>query len=632
MKSEQTKQQYLSAKKEYVNLLKSTKQEYFKKVLESSNNKNRTVWQLVRTEMASATTIDKISLKIDGEVVSEQSEVAEAFAKYFSSVNIMSINDHFGGNLSTSCTTSSLSNDNFFLFPVLAQEVEMVIKGLKNKNSSGMDMISVKVMKSLAPFISEHLAYLINLSVTSGKFPSVLKTAKVIPVHKKNDADDISNYRPISLLSCLSKVIERIIYDRMLNYLNKLSVITSCQHGFTVNRSTETAACELVDCVHGNLDDGLCVAGLFFDESRAFDCLNFNFILDKLYNLGFRGVFLKWIESFLTDRWLYARVGQHDSSKYAVRMGVPQGSVLGPLLFTLFVNDLPNNIVTCYPALTDVKIILFADDTSFIVSAATMEELRDKCKLLVECFTEWCHKNCIILNVNKTDVVLFNARDSDRRLVLSLQSGELKSSDCVRFLGLQVDSGLGWHQHTDTVCRKLCSAYFALRRLKPVLSLDSLMNVYFSLVYTHLKYCVVVWGGTSVSNAVFIAQKKIIRMIFDLKPRESCRPIFVQNNLMSLPSLYIYDCLLYTKKNIHLLKKCSQFHEYNTRNKETICIPKHRTSRFENSPTYSGMKLFNHLPDRLKVLDYKSFKQNIKKILLERCFYSNHEYFSSSIG
>lgn len=208
--------------------------------------------------------------------------MSEVFGSYFSSINIISVLKHFGANQSRSCTTRSLTDNNFYFFPVEPEEVNSVMKNLKNKNGNGLDMIPVKVLKILAPHISKHLSHLINVSVSSGTFPSLLKTAEVIPIHKRNAVDDVNNYRPISLLSSLSKVIERLVYDRMLKYLDKYSFITTCQHGFRIGRSTESAACDLINFVYSCLDDGIFVAGLFFDQSRAFDCLSFNFILDKL--------------------------------------------------------------------------------------------------------------------------------------------------------------------------------------------------------------------------------------------------------------------------------------------------------------------------------------------------------------
>lgn len=631
LRTSDSREVYKTAKSEYSQLIRRTKSNFNKNIILTSENLNKTVWHMVGHELGKDSgKFKSLSIIQNGERVSCPKLLAEAFGKYFTEVNKQSILDFYGNDISKNCTTQKLLNCSFYFFPVTADEVLSIIRSLKNSKSPGLDYISARILKSVAHSISEHVAHLINSSVSAGIFPSILKQAKVIPVHKKNAEDNIANYRPISILSQLSKVFERIMHHRMSEFLTRFTVLSEKQHGFRVGRSTQTACTEFVEFVYGSLDGGAHVAGIFFDLSRAFDCLQHKFIADKLYQIGFRGIILDWILSYLSNRSIYVHVGEHVSTEYENNLGVPQGSILGPLIFILFMNDLPEYLVEY---LVECILILFADDTSFAIKANSLIELISKCEMVIHLFNKWCRTNSLIMNVDKTQVIRFRLRDSSSvsPLVLSTQGGALRSLECIRFLGLYVDEFLRWNFHIEHLAKKLNRSFYAIHRLKHSLPMDALINIYYGMVNCHLCYNIVLWGGSSGSDRVFIAQKKIIRLIFNLRPQESCRPTFKNFGILTFPSLYILNCLLHVKCNINNLMKCSDFHEYQTRHSSIVCIPRHNTSKYETSPTFAGIKFYNHLPNELKSLDIKTFKKKIRCILADKCFYSTQEFLSDSL-
>lgn len=638
IRSESTYYLYKTAKHSYNNLLRNAKLDFHRNLIDKSTNKNRTVWNLVNTVTGRKSNDQRtIELVVEGVLFDEAKTVAEMFANHFTTVAEISLNRYYNNSLSTSCTTSCMLNNNFFFHPVMDHEVADVLKSLKN--DSGVDFVSARILKLIGPDISRHFAYLVNMSVTTGVFPDLLKKATIIPVHKKGDVYDISNYRPISVLSCLSKLFERLVFNRMMKFLDKFQLLTSAQHGFRSGRSTQTGVLEFVEFVYDCLDNGSYVAGLFFDLSKAFDSISFQFILDKCYNLGFRGVFHDWIRSYLEGRVASVRVQDSSSSKHNLKLGVPQGSVLGPLLFLIFINDLPENLLrlfinkskTCPDLMKILRAILFADDFSLAVTADTLEELQGLCDLLVHCFVEWCYVNAIMINVNKTECVYFSISNNDSTLVIRHSDSIIASKNCTKFLGIYIDRHLKWNSHVDEVCKKLYSSYYALSRVRYLLPLCSLMNVYYSLVFSHLSYNIMVWGNSTETDRVFIIQKRILRMIFNVSPRSSCRPVFLENRILTLASIFILRCLVFAKENEESFVKLSSFHSHNTRNKKILSIPKHKTSKFEMSPKYQCIKLFNHLPSNIKSLNLFKFKKVVKSLLLKKCFYSVNEYYNDSL-
>lgn len=417
--------------------------------------------------------------------------------------------------------------------------------------------------------------------------------------------------------------MERIIFNRMMKYLEKFNIITESQHGFRIGHSTRSAVIEFFQFVQCSLDDGCLVAGLFFDMSRAFDSIAPNFLESKLFNLGFRGVFLKWICSFVSNRKISVKVGHSCSIEHEMDLGVPQGSVLGPLLFILFINDLPKHIKTN-------KIIMFADDTSFIVTAKSLTELTDQCELLINKFKAWCRANALILNVNKTECIKFELRGSN---ILTLKNNYdvLVSTHTTKFLGVIVDSNLRWCEHIAYLSKKLSSSYYAISRLKCLLPLNGLLNVYYSLVYSHISYNIEVWGSSIDFNRVFVLQKRILRLIFGLNSQASCRPYFVEHRILTAPCIYIYRCLLYTKDNVTTYVKLSSFHNYCTRNNEVLSVPRHNTSKFETSTLFQCITLFNKLPVSFKSLNRQNFRREVKALMLRKCYYSVGEYLGDAI-
>lgn len=242
------------------------------------------------------------------------------------------------------------------------------------------------------------------------------------------------------------------------------------------------------------------------------------------------------------------------------------------------------------------------------------------------------HTNALIVNLEKTELLCFQLRNNNNeKLILQYDGIDLIPKECVRFLGVCMDQSLRWCSHIDHISKKLNSSFYAIRQIKDSLPQGTIINVYYSLVYSHLNYCVLLWGNSIESKRIFIAQKRIIRMIFGLDPRTTCKPSFIANKLMTVSCIFLYRCLKYVKENEQNFIKVSSFHDYATRNSETLGIPLHRTSKFETSPLYHCIKIYNHLPPKMKALNPRNFGRVVKDLMFKKSYYTVEEYLSDDL-
>uniref|UniRef100_A0A1Y1LN06 Reverse transcriptase domain-containing protein n=1 Tax=Photinus pyralis TaxID=7054 RepID=A0A1Y1LN06_PHOPY len=481
---------YNLAKREYRRKIKQTKQNYYNNIISNAQNKPKTLWKIVNRETGRQKKRHNIALSEDNTLITNPQQIGHMFGNYFASAASDLTKHRFGDKPTSTVTCSKISNcRSLYVYPVTQDEVTRASESLAKSSSSGEDEITVKVLDHVLTSILPIITMLYNESLAHGIFPSALKTARVIAVFKSGDPTKIENYRPISLLSVFSKLLEKIVYNRITSFVNKFSILPASQHGFRPGKSTESATFDLLTFIYEELDKKKYISVLFFDISRAFDTINCENICYKLQKLGIRGPMLMWIKSFLSNRQLYVDIEGVKSDKFDVTLGVAQGSVLGPLLYLLYVADLPNHV-------TSAKVISYADDTTIAISAKTLECLTSTIKHVDEEFHSWCSANKLVLNANKTVCVNFGRAKQE----LETSSVSLNT----KFLGILIDDDLSWDQHIKNVCKKLNRAYYVLRNLKSCLDINSLVTVYYALAYPHLAYNVVAWGAAVDKNRVFI--------------------------------------------------------------------------------------------------------------------------------
>lgn len=493
----------------------------------------------------------------------------------------------------------------FTLEPTTPEEVYNAVVSLKNSNCYDVYNLNSKLIKAVIDIIVYPLSLLINACFTSGTFPDVLKVTKVIPIFKKGDINNMSNYRPISIIPIFAKIFEVILKARIVKYFEDNDLLNSSQYGFRSNRSTTHAVLTLIDELVSNLEKGNNSIITLCDLTKAFDCVPHSVLLDKFRYYGITGTALRLIQTYLKNRKQCVSVNNSTSDLKTVTHGVPQGSVLGPILFIIYINDL------CY-YMSPSTCILFADDTTLMSSAENFDSLLRLSKETEEKVETWFRANKLLLSPEKTQRLTIS---TNRKLVVG---------NTAKLLGVVLDDSLSWSSHVDLLSRKLSSSIYLFRKLKHLLSSEMLRASYFALFHAHINYAVILWGNSSHAIRIFRQQKQIVRILANIGPKEHCRQWFIKLSILSLPSLFIFVSLLEIHKNVNAYTTNMEIHNHDTRSRNLL-----RTRRFRLATSKRNslnLELYNKLPDRLKTLPYNIFKNKIKRCLLANCYYSVTEF------
>lgn len=610
--------------KTYTNILKKVikkaKQLSSKTQIENSENKTKTTWNL----------INKIMKAPNG-----KQSIFNHFQEGESPAFLNTVNCFFLNACSATVQNSEDSNGslvyikNSFKFkPTGPEEVENVIRRLKNRKSVGIDEIPVSLLKHVAHIISEPLAHIINLSFETGKFPSALKFSIVKPLYKNKGAkNDIKNYRPISLLNNISKIFEKIMHHQITEFLENQRILSDQQNGFRKGKSTTRAIYQTINKIINTLNRRRTAAALCLDLTKAFDSVNHGTMLKKLDACGIRGAELQLIASFLENRWQCTEEVGKDGEKIRsefglVTRGVPQGAVLSPLLYILYTNDITNII-------QNGNIVLFADDKTVIYENSNIQMTKTNIQDDLNKLGKWFNSNSLTLNINKTQLIHFKPKSTES---ISIEYGgvELEGQNSVAFLGVTLDSKLNWEAHVDNVAAKLSQFCYALRIIRDTVCLSASLASYHAYVQSRVRYGVIFWGNSAYADRILILQKRCLRTILKINQRESCKENFTKYKIHTVYNIYIQESVNFVMRNPDLFENHKIEHNYDTRQKQNLRTEIPQFSYLQKNVTFNIIKIWNSLPITLRQQPNKKVEQKIGQLLENRSYYSVEEFFADT--
>ena len=601
---------------------KSLKRNYYSKKIEEYKGKPKDIWKIFK-EVTGSTTVKE---NIEPEDMNQ--EKADNFNTYFATVGKM-----FQEKLGLKPKTTEIKDqETGFKFKEEDEKgIEKLIDRIRSDVATGYCTISARILKDAKPVVVKPLTELVNLSYKTSTYPSAMKPAVVKSIFKnKGTEEDPQNYRPLSILSVISKVFERSAANQIVEYMEHENLFYSDQHAYRKYHSTTTCLTQVTDYAYKEMDKGNIIGIAALDLSKAFDTIDHDLLIRKTMDMKFDAQVVHWIKSYLQDRSQQTKFTNYISKKETVQAGVPQGSILGPILFILFTHDLHRNINSPH-----THVFSYADDTQLVTAGRNYNEVKQNLEEAIRKAKEWYKTNLLHINAGKTEILVIGKPKKLQHLGklsnIIINEGEerkeIEVKENIKILGIYIDNHLSWSKQINDVKRKAYCATKNILRIKDLLPTQAKRKLYDSMITPHFNYCDTLWDGCLKSKSTELQkiQNLAVKAISNSRTQTSSSKILKELRLLPLSEKREVHMAVMAHKTLHgraplpqvqQFLKCLPQHEHNTRaaTQATFMYQKHRHSKIETSSIYRAMKIWNNIPIKLRnITNQNTFKNSFQE-------------------
>ena len=617
---------YKKARNNVTAQIRQAKRTFVSRNVESAGKNVKKIWSSLRNLFPAKKNIsDSITcIKVQDRLLKGQ-ELTNAFNDYFSTIG-KTLHDTFAANQSEpNIHASPTPQEHMFKFrDVLPSEVENILRSLSIDKATGPDNIPAKLLKPITAVITPLLTHILNCSLRNGVVPSQWKCARVTPIYKSGDRTSLENYRPISVIPIFAKIMEKVVYIQVHDYLTENEILSDCQSGFRPLHSTESALLNVTEKCLDAMDKGDFVCLAMIDLKKAFDTVDHSLLLNKLRMYGFNHLPLKWFQNYFDERYQYTSVNGYTSDRNLMVCGVPQGSLLGPLLYTIFVNDMPNYVNYC-------NIALYADDTCLYTSTKDPHTAVRNINKDLENLSDWLHKNKLMINSKKCEAMFVGSaqrlkkkQNTIENLNIYINDTKIRQVDSCKYLGVIIDKNLQWKLHIEHVQKKVVKHMYLLRRLRPYVNQNTALLFYKSIVQSQFDYCSSVWANAYKTHLekLQVLQNRTLRIVLNVDHLFSSKSLYQMLKLDRLNERWSKQlaCKMYRSIN----KLCPTYlsnlftfqqSRYNTRSGSfKLKLSQPKTNFGKRTFLYRGSKLWNSLrPPAHSTVSVQAFKRYLQQ-------------------